>query len=60
MPTALFRFIYALMLLLPLAAQADDVWQGRNDLAESPEALRLFQTVGQHNEPRPIVLLGFA
>lgn len=39
---------------------ANDVWQGRNDLAESPAALRLFQTIGQHNEPRPIVLLGFA
>lgn len=39
---------------------ATDVWQGRNDLAESPEALRLFQVVGQQDEPRPVVLLGFA
>lgn len=39
---------------------ATDVWQGRNDLAESPEALRLFQVVGQQDKPRPVVLLGFA
>lgn len=42
------------------------VWQGRNDLAEAPNALRLFQTVQQSNSDsldnieQPIALLGFA
>ena len=45
---------------------ADDVWQGRDDSAESPLALRLFQTVRRakafvpENFPGDIALLGFA
>lgn len=43
-----------------------DIWQGRDDSAESPKALRLFQTVVQANDftpeqyPHQIALLGFA
>ncbi|ELW9441939.1 formimidoylglutamase [Pluralibacter gergoviae] len=45
---------------------ADDVWQGRDDSAESPQALRLFQTVARAEVFAPerlagdIALLGFA
>lgn len=45
---------------------ADDIWQGRDDSAESSQALRLFQTVVRagafdpHLLPGDIALLGFA
>lgn len=43
-----------------------DVWQGRNDLAESSSSLRVFQTLGQgqadvlNSLPQSVVLMGFA
>ena len=47
-------------------ATEPDVWQGRDDRAESPHALRVFQTIRRH-EVRPqglgsadIALIGFA
>lgn len=45
---------------------ATDIWHGRDDSAESPNALRLFQTVTQargftpEKHPHQIALLGFA
>lgn len=45
---------------------ASNIWQGRDDSAESPQALRLFQTVAQAQSfapekyPHQIALLGFA
>lgn len=47
-------------------ATAPDIWQGRDDSGESPEALRVFQTVKQHTAwpdtlgKGGIALIGFA